>query len=80
MTDMRNDYVGNHPLLCLALSLIPLSLSLYGILTGTAVFKSSRWNHGEEPIGFWFTIAFECGLFGWLFSLFILGMTRRISN
>jgi hypothetical protein len=33
---MRNDCVGGHPLLCLALSLIPFSLSLYGIITGTA--------------------------------------------
>ena len=49
---MRNDYIGNHPLLCLALSLIPLSLSLYGILTGTAVFRSSRWSHDEEPLRF----------------------------
>jgi hypothetical protein len=30
---MRNNYVGNLPLLCLALSLIPLSLSLHGMIT-----------------------------------------------
>jgi hypothetical protein len=71
---MRNDYVGNHPLLCLALSLIPLSLSLHGIITGTAVFRDSKWDHAKEPFGYWLAIAFECGLFVWLFGLFILGI------
>jgi hypothetical protein len=71
---MRSDYVGNHPLLCLALSLIPLSLSLHCIITGTAIFKGSRWDHDKEPTGYWLTIAFEGGMFVWLFSLFILGI------
>ena len=71
---MGSGYVGDHPLLCLALSLIPLSLSLHGIITGTAIFKGSRWDHDKEPTGYWLTIAFECGMFVWLFSLFILGI------
>jgi len=70
---MRNDYVGNHPLLCLALSLIPLSLSLHGIITGTAVIRGSKWDHDKEPFGYWLAIAFECGLFVWLFGLFHSG-------
>jgi hypothetical protein len=73
---MGKDYVGNYPWLCLALSLIPLSLSLYGVITGVAVFKSSRVDHAKQPVTYWLTIAFECGLFAWLFTLFVLGILR----
>jgi hypothetical protein len=77
---MSNDDIGNHPFWCVLLSLIPLSLSLYGIITGKAVLQSSSWDHAKEPFGYWLTIAFECGFFAWLFVLFVLGIMRHIST
>jgi hypothetical protein len=70
MAYVRNDYIGNHPLLCLALSLIPLSHAIYGTITATAVFKSSKTDRVKSPFSYWFTLAFEYGLFAWLFNLF----------
>jgi hypothetical protein len=71
---MGRDNIANHPLLSLALSLIPLSLAIYGTVTGKAVLKSSRYDHSKQPFGYWLTLAFEYGLFVWLLSLFIRGV------
>jgi hypothetical protein len=43
-------------------------------LIDAPVIKNSKWVHDKEPFGYWLTIAFECGLFVWLFGLFILGI------
>lgn len=75
MAYMHNNHIGNHPLWDLALSLIPLSLAIYGTITGTAVLRSSRSDRVKDPFFYWFTLAFEYGLFAWLFSLFILGIS-----
>lgn len=74
MTGMWRDNIANHPLLSLALSLIPLSLAMYGTVTGTAVLKSFKADRYKEPVSYWSTLAFEYGLFIWLFSLFIRGV------
>lgn len=71
---MGRDDIANHPLLSLALSLIPLSLAVYGTITGKAVLKSSRSDRSKQPFDYWLTLAFEYGLFVWLFSLFIRGV------
>jgi len=78
--DVRHEYIGNDPFWCLALSLIPFSLSLYGILTGTAVFKNSRIHHAKEPFQYWLTIAFECAFFVYLFGLFVVGVHHPTSH
>jgi hypothetical protein len=59
------------PLLYFFLSLIPLSLALYGTVTGTAVLKSSRVERAKNPIQYWFLLAFEYGLFVLLIVLAI---------
>lgn len=64
---MGHDNIGNHPFLCLAFSLIPLSLAIYGTLTGTAVMKSLKVERAKNPIEYWLVLAFEYGLFAWLF-------------
>jgi hypothetical protein len=74
MTGMWHDNIANHPLLSLALSLIPLSLAIYGTVTGTAVFKTSRADRSKQPFNYWLTLAFEYCLFVWLFSLFLRGV------
>jgi hypothetical protein len=63
---MMRDDIRNHPFLSLALSLIPLSLAIYGTVTGTAVIKSSKVNRSSDPIEYWVVLAFEYGLFAWL--------------
>jgi hypothetical protein len=67
MTGMGHDNIRNHPFLCLALSLIPLSLAIYGTVTGTAVMKRSKAERAKNPIEYWLVLAFEYGLFAWLF-------------
>jgi hypothetical protein len=67
MAGMGHDNIRNHPFLCLALSLIPLSLAIYGTVTGTAVMKSSKVERAKNPIEYWLVLAFEYGLFAWLF-------------
>jgi hypothetical protein len=74
MGGMRRDDIANYPLLCLTLSLIPLSLAIYGTVTGTALFKRWRTDRSKEPFEYWLTLAFEYGLFVWLISLFIRAM------
>ena len=64
---MGRDDIQHHPFLSLALSLIPLSLAIYGTVTGTAVFKRSRAERAKSPFNYWLTLAFEYGLFVWLF-------------
>lgn len=68
---MGRDHIAHHPFLSLALSLIPLSLALYGTVTGKAVFKRFKSDRSKQPFDYWLTLAFEYGLFVWLFSLFI---------
>jgi hypothetical protein len=53
--------------LCFTLSLIPLSLAVYGTVTGTAVLKSSRVERAKNPIDHWLILAFEYGILIWLF-------------
>jgi hypothetical protein len=67
MDGMSHDSIGDHPLWALALSLIPLSLALYGTVTGTAVLKRSKVERAKNPVEYWFLLAFEYGLFAWLF-------------
>jgi len=67
MAGMVHDSIQDHPLWALALSLIPLSLAIYGTVTGTAVMKSSRLERAKNPIQYWLMLAFEYGLFAWLF-------------
>ena len=71
---MGRDNIANHPLLALAISLIPLSLAIYGTVTGKALFKRFTSDRSKEPFDYWLTLAFEYGLFVWLFSLFIRGV------
>jgi hypothetical protein len=71
MAGMGHDNIGNHPFWSLALSLIPLSLAVYGTVTGTAVMKSSRVKRTKNPVQYWLTLAFEYGLFAWLFIIAI---------
>ena len=61
------DNIHFHPFWALALSVIPLSLAIYGTVTGTAVVKSAKYERAKSPFGYWFTLAFEYGLFAWLF-------------
>jgi hypothetical protein len=68
---MRRDDIGSHPLLCVAVSLIPLSLAIYGTVTGTAVFRNSRRERKNRPFDYWFILAFEYGLFIWLLFMAI---------
>ena len=63
---MMHDNIRFHPFLALALSLIPLSLAVYGTVTGTAVMKKSRIERSKNPVQYWFLLAFEYGLFAWL--------------
>jgi hypothetical protein len=63
MASMRQEDIQNHPFWSLAISLIPLSLALYGTVTGTAVIKQSRVERAKNPIQYWFLLAFEYGLF-----------------
>ena len=51
---------------CLALSLIPLSLAIYGTVTGTAVLKSAKIERSKNPIQYWLLLALEYGLFALL--------------
>lgn len=67
---MGNDSIKEGPLF-LAISLIPLSLAIYGTVSGTAVFKMSKVERTKDPVQYWLMLAFEYGLFVWLFSLFI---------
>jgi hypothetical protein len=66
MAAMGHDNLGNHPVWALALSLIPLSLAIYGTATGTAVMKRSRIERAKNPVQYWLMLAFEYGLFAWL--------------
>jgi hypothetical protein len=66
MAGMWHDDIRDHPFWCLALSLIPLSLALYGTVTGTAVFKSAKIERAKNPVQYWLLLAFEYGLFAWL--------------
>ena len=59
------------PLLYFFLSLIPLSLALYGTVTGTAVLKRSREERAKDPVRYWFLLAFEYGIFVLLIALAI---------
>jgi hypothetical protein len=68
---MVHDDIRNHPLLTLALSLIPLGLAIYGTVTGTAVIKSSRVDRSKNPVQYWFLLAFEYGLAAFLVTLAI---------
>jgi hypothetical protein len=63
---MMHDDIRFHPFLALAISLIPLSLAVYGTVTGTAVMKKSRIERSKNPVQYWFLLAFEYGLFAWL--------------
>jgi len=45
---MMRDDLPHYPLLSFALSLIPLSLAIFGTVTGTAVFRSSRVARAEN--------------------------------
>ena len=74
MAGMGRDDIANHPFLSLAISLIPLSLAIYGTVTGTAVVKSAKYDRSKEPFGYWLTLTFEYGVFAWLFSEFIRGL------
>ncbi len=67
MAGMRHDDIRFHPFWALALSVIPLSLAIYGTVTGRAVIKREKYERSTEPFGYWFTLAFEYGLFAWLF-------------
>jgi hypothetical protein len=68
---MVHDDIRNHPLLALAISLIPLSLAIYGTITGTAVFKNSKVELSKNPFQYWLLLVFEYGLFAYLFSLWL---------
>jgi hypothetical protein len=68
---MSHDSIQNHPLWALALSLIPVSLALYGTVTGTAVVKSAKVERAKNPVGYWSLLAFEYGLFAWLLIIAI---------
>src|SRR5215469_5767677 len=48
-------------------------IGFFSVITGTAVFKNSSVDRDKSPFNYWFRLAFEYGLFAWLFSLFILG-------
>ena len=63
MAAMGHDDIRNHPFLCLAISLVPLSLAIYGTVTGNAVLKSTRIERAKNPIQYWLLLAFEYGLF-----------------
>ena len=67
MAGVMHDDIRYHPFWALALSLIPLSLAIYGTFTGTAVMKSSKVERAKNPIEYWLVLAFEYGLFAWLF-------------
>jgi hypothetical protein len=62
----------------LAISLIPLSLAMYGSFTGIAVFKRLKVYRSKNPFQYWLLLAFEYGLFAWLFSLFVMGLAKYI--
>jgi hypothetical protein len=68
---MGHNNTGNHLLLNLAVSLIPLSLAVYGTVTGTAVMKSARIERAKNPVQYWLLLAFEYGLFAWLLIMAI---------
>jgi hypothetical protein len=67
MVGRMHDNIAFHPFWALALSLIPLSLAIYGTVTGTAKIKSAKYERTNNPFGYWFTLTFEYGLFAWLF-------------
>lgn len=66
---MRSGDIANYPLLGIGVSLIPLSLAIYGTVTGTAVFRSFRTERTKDPFGYWFVIISEYGFFIWIFLL-----------
>ena len=68
---MRQDDAASYPFLYLAISLIPLSLAIYGTVTGKAVMRTTLADRSKQPFDYWLTLAFEYGLFLWLFSRFI---------
>ena len=63
---MPHGSLNDHPVWALLLSLIPLSLAVYGTVTGMAVLKHSKVSRATNPIEYWLTLAFEYGLFAWL--------------
>jgi len=67
MAGMAHDDIRYHPYWALALSLIPLSLAIFGTVTGTAVMKDSRVERSKKPLQYWFLLTLEYGLFVWLF-------------
>jgi len=73
MADVSHDDISNSPFPCLALSLIPLSLAMYGTFTGTAVLKWGKVHRSENPFRYWLWLAIEYALFAVLFGLFIVG-------
>ena len=60
---MMHDDIRFHPFWALALSLLPLSLAIYGTVTGTAVMRLSRVERAKNPLHYWVLLAFEYGLF-----------------
>jgi hypothetical protein len=66
MAAMGHEDIRSHPFLCMAISLIPLSLAVYVSVTGTAVLKWTRIGRAKNPIQYWLLLALEYGLFVWL--------------
>ena len=63
---MLGGSLHEHPVWALLLSMIPLSLAIYGTVTGTVVLKHSKVARAKNPIAYWLTLAFEYGLSAWL--------------
>ena len=68
---MGRDDIQHHPFLSLALSLIPLSLAVYGTITGTAVLRNAKVERAKNPVGYWFLLALEYGFFALMLSIAI---------
>jgi hypothetical protein len=73
MADMALEDSRGIRLGFLLISLIPLSLAIYGTVTGTAVIKNSKVYRAKNPFQYWFVLAVEYAMFAFLISFVILG-------
>ncbi len=61
-----HDSFGQHPFWTLALSLILLSLAIYGTVTGRVWLRVMTYSRAKDPFYYWFAIAFYYGASMWL--------------
>ena len=72
---MHNDFRA-HPFWTLALSMIPLSLAIYGTATGRVWLRAVTYTRAKDGFYYWFALAVYYGASAWL----IVTAIAAISN